>query len=71
MNKILYIFQGRTVDMKTLTLIEEPTEANLEEAEAEFERLLEESSQRGSLFNREVCPFSHCPFEGNFFHRKS
>lgn len=30
--------------MKTLTLIEEPTEANLEEAEAEFERLLEESS---------------------------
>ncbi len=36
-------FQGRTVDMKTLTLIEEPTEQNLEEAEAEFERLLEEN----------------------------
>ena len=37
------IVQGRTVDMKTLTLIEEPTEENLEDAEAEFERLLEEN----------------------------
>ena len=28
--------------MKTLTLIEEPSEENLDEAEAAFERLLEE-----------------------------
>ncbi len=42
LNSIIH-FQGRTVDMKTLTLIEEPTEQNLEEAEAEFERLLEEN----------------------------
>ena len=40
---IKMIVQGRTVDMKTLTLIEEPTEENLEDAEAEFERLLEEN----------------------------
>ena len=31
--------------MKTLTLIEEPSEENLAEAEDEFERLLNESSQ--------------------------
>jgi hypothetical protein len=30
--------------MKTLTLIEEPSEENLAEAEDEFERLLNESS---------------------------
>jgi hypothetical protein len=29
--------------MKTLTLIEEPTEEILEDAEAEFERLLQEN----------------------------
>ena len=37
-------FQGRAVDMKTLTLIEEPSEENLAEAEDEFERLLNEGS---------------------------
>lgn len=40
----LHISQGRAVDMKTLTLIEEPSEENLAEAEDEFERLLNESS---------------------------
>ena len=30
--------------MKTLTLIEEPSEENLDSAEAEFERLLEEEN---------------------------
>ena len=40
----LVAFQGRAVDMKTLTLIEEPSEENLAEAEDEFERLLNESS---------------------------
>merc|ERR1711892_626074 len=43
-NQYLIVFQGRTVDMKTLTLIEEPTEENLAEAEDEFERLLNETS---------------------------
>merc|ERR1712117_863859 len=43
-NQYLIVFQGRTVDMKTLTLIEKPTEENLAEAEDEFERLLNESS---------------------------
>ena len=38
------LLQGRAVDMKTLTLIEEPSEENLAEAEDEFERLLNESS---------------------------
>ena len=33
----------RTVDMKTLTLIEEPSTENLDDAEEEFERLLNES----------------------------
>ena len=37
--------QGRTVDMKTLTLIEEPSEENLDDAEAEFERLLQENDE--------------------------
>jgi len=41
-NQYIIVFQGRKVDMKTLTLIEEPSEENLEEAEAAFERLLEE-----------------------------
>ena len=41
---ILIVFQGRAVDMKTLTLIEEPSEENLAEAEDEFERLLNEGS---------------------------
>ena len=39
-----FMFQGRAVDMKTLTLIEEPSEENLAEAEDQFERLLHESS---------------------------
>jgi len=44
-NQYLIVFQGRTVDMKTLTLIEEPAaEENLDEAEEEFERLLRESN---------------------------
>jgi len=43
-NQYIIIFQGRTVDMKTLTLIEEPSEENLDSAEAEFERLLEEEN---------------------------
>lgn len=43
-NQYLIVFQGRAVDMKTLTLIEEPSEENLAEAEDEFERLLNESS---------------------------
>jgi len=42
-NQYIIVFQGRTVDMKTLTLIEEPTEENLVDAEAEFERLLEDN----------------------------
>jgi len=42
-NQYIIVFQGRTVDMKTLTLIEEPSEQNLENAEAEFERLLQEN----------------------------
>ena len=42
--------QGRTVDLKTLTLIEEPAggadgEEDLDTAEAEFERLLKESGE--------------------------
>lgn len=44
-NQYIIVFQGRTVDMKTLTLIEEPTEENLNDAEAEFERLLEETDE--------------------------
>jgi len=43
-NTYLVVFQGRAVDMKTLTLIEEPSEENLAEAEDQFERLLHESS---------------------------
>jgi len=43
-NQYLIVFQGRTVDMKTLTLIEEPTEEVLAEAEDEFERLLNEQN---------------------------
>jgi len=43
-NQYLIVFQGRAVDMKTLTLIEEPSEENLAEAEDEFERLLNEGS---------------------------
>lgn len=42
-NQYTIVFQGRTVDMKTLTLIEDPSEENLESAEAEFERLLQEN----------------------------
>jgi len=42
-NQYLIVFKGRTVDMKTLTLIEEPTEEVLAEAEDEFERLLNEA----------------------------
>jgi hypothetical protein len=41
-------FQGRTVDLKTLTLIEEPaatTEEELVAAEDEFEKLLRESGE--------------------------
>jgi len=39
-------FQGRTVDLKTLTLIEEPAEPgeeDLAKADEEFEKLLRES----------------------------
>ena len=46
--KNLSIFQGRTVDLKTLTLIEEPavqTEEELVAAEDEFEKLLRESGE--------------------------
>jgi len=43
-NQYLVVFQGRAVDMKTLTLIEEPSEENLAEAEDEFEKLLNEGS---------------------------
>jgi len=43
-NQWLIVFQGRTVDMKTLTLIEEPSEEVLAEAEDEFERLLNEQN---------------------------
>lgn len=43
-NQYLIVFKGRTVDMKTLTLIEEPTEEVLAEAEDEFERLLNEAN---------------------------
>lgn len=42
-NQYMIIFKGRTVDLKTLTLIEEPSEENLDEAEEEFEKLLRES----------------------------
>ena len=45
--KSLY-FQGRTVDLKTLTLIEEPavqTAEELDAAEDEFEKLLRESGE--------------------------
>lgn len=44
-NQFLIVFQGRTVDMKTLTLIEEPSEETLEDAEAQFERLLQENDE--------------------------
>eukprot|EP00088_Acartia_fossae_P002490 TRINITY_DN11005_c0_g1_i1.p1 TRINITY_DN11005_c0_g1~~TRINITY_DN11005_c0_g1_i1.p1 ORF type:complete len:399 (-),score=115.65 TRINITY_DN11005_c0_g1_i1:427-1623(-) len=44
-NQYIIVFQGRTVDMKTLTLIEEPSEQNLDDAEAEFERLLQENDE--------------------------
>lgn len=54
-NMYLIIFKGRTVDLKTLTLIEEPdaaaaapppvpqTEDDLDQAEEDFEKLLRES----------------------------
>lgn len=44
-NMYLIIFKGRTVDLKTLTLIEEPsqTEEDLDTAEQEFEKLLKEN----------------------------
>jgi len=41
-NCYMIAFQGRTVDMNTMTLIEEPTEENLVEAEQEFEKLLKD-----------------------------
>ena len=44
-NQYLVVFQGRSVDMKTLTLIEEPSEENLAEAEDEFEKLLNQGPQ--------------------------
>ena len=37
--------------MKTLTLIEEPSEENLDEAEAAFERLLEEDEDQKPPFS--------------------
>ena len=39
------LLQGRTVDLKTLTLIEEPKEADIDNAEEEFEKLLRESGE--------------------------
>ena len=52
MYKLMYSsnlsLQGRTVDLKTLTLIEEPTaqtEEDLDAAEDEFEKLLRESGE--------------------------
>ena len=39
-------FQGRTVDLKTLTLIEEPAAGEeLDNADEEFERILRESGE--------------------------
>ena len=44
-------FQGRTVDLKTLTLIEDPepatnqTEEDLDKAEEDFEKLLREAGE--------------------------
>lgn len=46
-NQYLIVFKGRTVDLKTLTLIEEPSAAgeDLDNAEEEFERILRESGE--------------------------
>ena len=53
-NQYIIIFKGRTVDLKTMTLVEEPNEASgatepnqddLDNAEAEFEKLLKESGE--------------------------
>jgi len=48
-NQYLIVFKGRTVDLKTLTLIEEPSGADnqdeLDNAEEEFERILRESGE--------------------------
>ena len=35
------IFSSRTVDLNTMTLIDEPTEESLNKAESEFEKLFE------------------------------
>jgi len=40
-NQFLVVFQGRTVDLNTLTLIEDPNEEETNRAEEEFEKLLE------------------------------
>lgn len=51
-NSYLIIFKGRTVDLKTLTLIEDPdpvsnnqTEEDLDKAEEDFEKLLAEAGE--------------------------
>jgi len=46
-NQYLIVFKGRTVDLKTLTLIEEPAGGSeeLDNAEEEFERILRESGE--------------------------
>merc|ERR1712088_43261 len=46
-NQYLIVFKGLTVDLKTLTLIEEPSAAgeDLDNAEEEFERILRESGE--------------------------
>eukprot|EP00096_Caligus_rogercresseyi_P000148 TRINITY_DN1040_c0_g1_i1.p1 TRINITY_DN1040_c0_g1~~TRINITY_DN1040_c0_g1_i1.p1 ORF type:complete len:405 (+),score=130.91 TRINITY_DN1040_c0_g1_i1:114-1328(+) len=44
-NQYMIVFKGRTVDLKTLTLIEDPPEDDLDKAEAEFEKLLEANGE--------------------------
>ena len=49
MNYVHYYltFQGRTVDLKTLTLIEEPAAGDeIDNADEEFERILRESGEQ-------------------------
>ena len=46
LKRLLLFFQGRTVDLKTLTLIEEPTAGDdIDNADEEFERILRESGE--------------------------
>ena len=44
---IYFFLQGRTVDLKTLTLIEEPAAGDeIDNADEEFERILRESGEQ-------------------------